>query len=283
MDIGDLRDVMVIILAFLAIGGMVLLLALSFVVFRKINPLLHSTREAFADFKGGSTPSSDGIISRVVRLLRFIVRGRRRSQTKHAEAKKGAPALDSVRDIVGDFHDILSSISNTIVNPLNKLSSLTSKANRRTADQRKSSSEGKAEKGDVSATGQSSTSSAGGGGFLSMSRKIIQGMVGLYTLASRRRSGRRLKPGSARRKGATQVTHEKNGGGFFAGFFMGGMLGAVIGFLFAPQPGDRTRVRLRDKIDDMITQARTAWDESKKADQKTMEDPEEGLEEETQD
>ena len=48
------------------------------------------------------------------------------------------------------------------------------------------------------------------------------------------------------------MADEGNRPGFFAGLFLGGLIGAVAGFLLSPQPGERTRERLRSKADEFI-------------------------------
>lgn len=40
---------------------------------------------------------------------------------------------------------------------------------------------------------------------------------------------------------------ETRGGEFLAGLIIGGLVGAAVALLFAPQPGEETRTRLREK------------------------------------
>lgn len=43
------------------------------------------------------------------------------------------------------------------------------------------------------------------------------------------------------------MSRETRGGEFLAGLIIGGLVGAAVALLFAPQPGEETRTRLREK------------------------------------
>lgn len=61
------------------------------------------------------------------------------------------------------------------------------------------------------------------------------------------------------------MAKENNGPGFFTGLLLGSLIGAVLGFLFAPQPGEKTREQLGSKMDGFIALGRAAWEEGKEA------------------
>ena len=53
------------------------------------------------------------------------------------------------------------------------------------------------------------------------------------------------------------------GGGFLAGFLAGLALGAALSFLFAPRRSEETGTRLRGKLEELVGQAKAAWEEHK--------------------
>ena len=55
------------------------------------------------------------------------------------------------------------------------------------------------------------------------------------------------------------------GGGFLAGFLVGFALGAALSFLFAPRRSEETGARLRGKLDELVGQAKAAWEEYRQA------------------
>lgn len=58
---------------------------------------------------------------------------------------------------------------------------------------------------------------------------------------------------------------KNSGPGFFGGLLIGGLIGAALGFLFAPQPGEKTREQLRGRIDEVVSLGKSAWEEGKEA------------------
>jgi gas vesicle protein len=58
---------------------------------------------------------------------------------------------------------------------------------------------------------------------------------------------------------------ENSGSNFFTGLLLGGIIGAFLGLLFAPQPGEKTREQLRDKVDEIASLGKSAWEEGKEA------------------
>jgi len=61
------------------------------------------------------------------------------------------------------------------------------------------------------------------------------------------------------------MANENRGPGFFTGILLGTLIGAILGFLFAPQPGEKTREQLRGRMDELVTLGKSAWDEGKEA------------------
>jgi gas vesicle protein len=61
------------------------------------------------------------------------------------------------------------------------------------------------------------------------------------------------------------MAKESSGPNFFMGLILGGIIGAVLGLLYAPQPGEKTREQLREKMDELTTLGKSAWEEGKEA------------------
>ena len=61
------------------------------------------------------------------------------------------------------------------------------------------------------------------------------------------------------------MTNESKGPSFFTGVLLGTIIGAILGFLFAPQPGEKTREQLRGRMDELVTLGKSAWDEGREA------------------
>lgn len=84
------RDVMIIVMAFMAIGATLVFALLTIITFRKVSQILDSAQGVFADLRGLSSLLSDTVVRPTIRGASFIAGARRvlSSLSKRAKVKE---------------------------------------------------------------------------------------------------------------------------------------------------------------------------------------------------
>jgi hypothetical protein len=90
----EFRDVMIIIMAFMAIGTTIMFAVLTFVIFRKISHTLDSVRSLVTEIKGVSSILSNTVVRPTVKGVSFAAGAKRvldtlSKQARSKEARSG--------------------------------------------------------------------------------------------------------------------------------------------------------------------------------------------------
>ena len=93
--LGDIRDIMIIIMAFMAIGASLLFAIVTFVLFRKLSSTIDTARDLVSEVKGITTLVSNTIVKPTVRGYSVFAGARKvlrvlsqREQKKEAKSGK---------------------------------------------------------------------------------------------------------------------------------------------------------------------------------------------------
>ncbi|MBT9149107.1 MAG: hypothetical protein AAGB97_08460 [Dehalococcoidia bacterium] len=89
MEIAMLRDWVIVILGFLAIGAVTISVVLLIIIYRKVTPILDAAREVVFDVRRTSSVVSRSVIGSVARIEGLVAGVRKAAEVIASLSKKG--------------------------------------------------------------------------------------------------------------------------------------------------------------------------------------------------